>query len=78
MDRCQRLEEARDLLAEAIRECASKRDLAVLVSEYRKTLTELDALTVTVEVDALDEIAARRSARRSSPAPRSARAKRSS
>ena len=72
-----RLEQARDALAEAIADCESKRDLPSLVREYRATMAELDALPVPHEVSDADEIAARRAARHAGPKG-SARAKRSS
>lgn len=56
----------------------STRDFAALSREYRAVLAEIDELAPPKqEVDAVDEIAQRRSARRK-PAPGKARAKRSS
>lgn len=51
---------------------------AALVAQYRATLAEIDELSPTEqEVDAVDEIAKRRDARRSGAAKGSSRAKRS-
>ena len=72
-DRRTRLEEARDVLAGAIRACESNRDLAPLVREYRQTMADLDALPNEAEVSAADEIAQRRAHRRAgAPRPASA------
>ena len=52
---------------------------AALVAQFRATLAEIDELAPKKESgDTIDEIAARRAARRSSPAPRANRTKRSS
>jgi len=51
---------------------------AALVAQFRATLAEIDELAPKKESgDTIDEIAARRAARRSGPAPRANRAKRS-
>jgi hypothetical protein len=51
---------------------------AALVAQYRATLAEIDELSPKEAVgDSIDEIAARRAARRSGPAKGSGRAKRS-
>lgn len=51
---------------------------AALVAQYRATLAEIDALRPKeAEGDGIDEIAARRAARRSRPAARAGRAKQS-
>lgn len=50
---------------------------AALVGQYRATLAEIDELSPKeVAGDSIDEIAARRAARRSRPAPSESRAKR--
>ena len=52
---------------------------AALVAQYRATLEEIEKLTPKEAVgEAIDEIAARRTARRSAPAPGKGRANRSS
>lgn len=52
---------------------------AALVAQFRATLAEIAELAPKEEVgDSIDEIAARRAARRSRPAARANRAKRSS
>lgn len=52
---------------------------AALVAQYRSTLAEIDELTPKEQVgDGIDEIAARRSARRAGAAKGSGRSKRSS
>ena len=52
---------------------------AALVAQFRATLAEIDELTPKEQVgDGIDEIAARRSARRAGPAAGAGRAKRSS
>ncbi len=51
---------------------------AALVAQFRATLAEIDELSPKKETgDAIDEIAARRAARRARPAARANRAKRS-
>lgn len=51
---------------------------AALVGQFRATLAEIDELSPKEETgDAIDEIAARRNARRTRPAARTNRAKRS-
>ena len=52
---------------------------AALVAQYRATLAEIDELSPKEAVgDSIDEIAARRAARRSSPAAGAGRTKRTS
>jgi len=52
---------------------------AALVAQYRATLAEIDELTPKEKAgDGIDEISARRSARRASPAAGAGRSKRSS
>lgn len=52
---------------------------AALVAQFRSTLAEIDELSPKEEAgDTIDEIAARRAARRSRPAARANRAERSS
>lgn len=52
---------------------------AALVAQFRATLAELDELSPKEEIgDTIDEIAARRAARRARPAARADRAKRPS
>lgn len=52
---------------------------AALVAQFRSTLAEIDELSPKEETgDTIDEIAARRAARRSRPAARANRAERSS
>lgn len=51
---------------------------AALVAQYRATIAEIDELTPKEEIgDSIDEIAARRAARRTRPAARAHRADRS-
>lgn len=73
------LHDLRDLLARSIEDCESMRDLAALSGRLQAVLAEIDELSPTEqEVDAVDEIAKRRDARRSGAAKGSSRAKRSS
>lgn len=52
---------------------------AALVAQFRATVTEIAELSPKEEIgDSIDEIAARRAARRTRPAPRKSRAKRTS
>jgi hypothetical protein len=72
------LRDLRDLLAARIEDCESMRDLASLAGRLQSVLEEIAKLDPPkAEGDGIDEIAARRSARRSSPAKGSSRAKRS-
>lgn len=73
-DRLATLVALRDSLASAIDGCESNRDLASLARQLTLVLAEIDELAPASEVDAVDEIAARRGRRRSKPAPSSARA----
>jgi hypothetical protein len=59
-----RLEALRDRLAAAI-EDAGARDLAPLAGRYQAVLAELAALPTVTEVDEVDDLAAKRRARRS-------------
>lgn len=78
-DRLAALRDLRDLLAEKIDDCESLRDMAALSNQLRSTLAEISALEPRKsEGDSVDEIAARREARRSGPAKSANRAKRSS
>ena len=64
MDRLNRLLEARDLLAQAIKACESNRDLAGLCREYRQILGEIDELKPReASSHGVDEITKRRAAR---------------
>ena len=77
-DRLKTLHDLRDLLARNIEACESMRDLAALSGRLQAVLAEIDELSPTEqEVDAVDEIAKRRDARRSGAAKGSSRAKRS-
>lgn len=78
-DRLQTLRDLRDLLAVQIEGCESLRDLAALSGRLQAVLSEIAELTPKEEQgDGIDEIARRRSARRSGSAKGSSRAKRSS
>ena len=75
--RIDRLNELRDTLESSIANCESLRDLAALSREYRAVMAEIDQLRPAEKKgDAVDEIAQRRAARRSSAAPSPARTKR--
>lgn len=67
----------RDTLARSIDACDSSRDLPALVSRMTDVVGRIADLAPASEVDAVDEIAARRNRRRSSPAKGSTSAKRS-
>ena len=70
------LQELRDKLREWVEEAPADRK-AALVGQYRATLAEIDELSPKEETgDAIDEIAARRAARRARPAARANRSKR--
>lgn len=70
------LQELRDKLRGWIDEAPADRK-AALVGQYRATLAEIDELSPKEETgDAIDEIAARRAARRARPAARANRTKR--
>lgn len=72
------LQELRDKLREWVwvEEAPADRK-AALVGQYRATLAEIDELSPKEETgDAIDEIAARRAARRARPAARANRTKR--
>lgn len=69
----------RDALAASIDACDSHRDLPALTRQLAAVLVQIEALAPPAgEVDAVDEIAKRRSARRAGAAKGSSRAKRSS
>jgi hypothetical protein len=76
-----RLDELKTLAPE-IRQWISEADAdrrAALVGQYRATLAEIDELSPKEQVgDGIDEIAARRTARRTSPAAGAGRSKRTS
>lgn len=75
--RLDRLNTLRDTLSASIAECESMRDLASLSREYRAVMAEIEQLRPAEKKgDAVDEIAQRRAARRSSAAPSPARTKR--
>lgn len=77
-DRLKTLHDLRDLLARNIEACESMRDLAALSGRLQAVLAEIDELSpAEQEVDAVDEIAKRRSARRAGATKGSARSKRS-
>lgn len=77
-DRLETLRDLRDLLARQISACESMRDLAALSGRLQSVLEEIAHLEPKkAEGDGIDEIAQRRSARRSKPAKSPARAKRS-
>ena len=77
-DRLATLRDLRDVLASSIEACESMRDLAALSGRLQAVLAEIDELSPTEqEVDAVDEIAKRRDARRSGATKGSSRAKRS-
>lgn len=69
------LETLRDLLATAIDDCDSLRDLAALALRLTDVLNEIDKLPNSKDVTAADEIANRRNARRRASASRKARAR---
>ena len=75
MERLEALEALRDELVEWVRDAPVDRK-AALVAQYRATLMEIAELAPPEQKgDAVDEIAARRAARRSSPSAGSGRAK---
>ena len=77
--RLRTLETLRDKLAQEIDDCDSTRDLAALSRQLTLVLAEIDELAEPEKKgDAVDEIAQRRAARRSSPAKGSARSARPS
>lgn len=72
------LRELRHVLATAIDECESMRDLAALTNRFQSVLAEIDDLKPGEQKgDAVDEIAKRRAARRAGATPDSARSTRS-
>ena len=80
-DRLARLELLRDMAEVSLAGEIGARDFASVSREYRAILSEIAELSnegQEVEVDAVDEIAQRRAARRAGPAKGSARAKRPS
>ena len=76
-DHLRALQELRDLLARRIESTDSGRDTAALSRQLADVLSQIAALSPTTEVDRVDEIAARRSARRAGAAKTASRAKRS-
>lgn len=73
------LQDLRDILARRIEACDSMRDLAALTGRMQAVLAEIDELSPKEAVgDSIDEIAARRAARRSGPAKGPGRAKQNS
>ena len=78
-ERLTALEVLRDTLAASIENCESLRDLASLSREYRAVMAEIDDLAPPEKKgDAIDEIAQRRAARRSTSTKSTGRAKRTS
>lgn len=78
MSRLTDLEELREQLRSWMEEAPADRR-AALVGQYRATIAEIEELSPKKETgDAIDEIAARRNARRARPAARANRAKRTS
>lgn len=76
--RIDRLTQLRNQQETALSSEIAARDFAAISREYRATLAEIAELTPkTNEGDAVDEIAQRRAARRSSAATGSSRTKRS-
>jgi hypothetical protein len=73
-DRLAALETLRDLLAAAIDECDSNRDLAALALRLTDVLNEIDKTPTSRQASAADEIAERRVARRNASSARKARA----
>ena len=74
--RLEGLEALRDVLAGAVAECDSLRDLASLSGRLQSVLVEIDELRPPERRgDAIDEIAARRSSRGSSASTGATRAK---
>ncbi len=70
------LEALRDQIAGDLGRCESMRDKAALYLRLSDTLARIEELRPnTVKGDTVDEIAARRAARRAGPAPRPPRAK---
>ena len=75
-DRLATLRDLRDLLAREIVACESSRDLAALSRQLTDVLAQIEALAPAEKKgDAVDEIAARRSARRPVSPAGSARAR---
>ena len=78
-NRLDTLRDLRDVLARNIQSCDSLRDLSSLTGRMQSVLAEIDELTPKDPVgDGIDEIAARRSARRAGPAKGEGRSQRSS
>ena len=76
MNRLQQLIALRDLLAEAIDSCESKRDLAALARQYRDTIKEIEEIEGTGNAnDEISEILAERAADGKPGAVRKNRAK---
>lgn len=78
-DRLATLVALRNTLARSIDECESMRDLAALSRQMTDVLAQIDAVAPPEQKgDAVDEIAARRAARRSGSATGAGRTKRTS
>jgi hypothetical protein len=78
-DRLATLRDLRDLLAAQVQGCDSLRDLAALSGRLQSVLAEIAELEPKkAEGDGIDEIARRRTARRSGTAAGAGRSKRSS
>lgn len=64
-DRRKALEDLRDTLASAIATTDAGRDIAALARQFSLVLSELDTLQVPKEASKVDDLAARRTRRRS-------------
>ena len=74
-DQLAAVRDLRDLLARQIVGCDSLRDLAALSRQFTDVLAQIEAIAPSkAEVDAVDEITARRAARGAGSAARPARA----
>lgn len=70
-DRLAALENLRQVLAENIDDCGSKRDLAALATRLQSVLAEIEEIRADQpKGDFVDQIAARREARRSATSKR--------
>lgn len=73
-DRLEALRDLRDLLARSIEDCDSLRDLASLSGRFQAVMDQIALIEGPKEVgDGVDEIAQRRSARRSGASSRPVR-----
>lgn len=78
-DRLETLRDLRDLIARQLEACDSMRDLAALSGRLQSVLAEIATLQpAEAKGDTIDEIAARRVARRAGSTESPARSKRSS